>query len=143
MEIGARIYYELATGNVILNTGERAGDVVETTREQDFESYKALIERVPESVGMLELEYGQFAEDFAASNGYRVNLDSEELEFSYVDPDDPGEPAFQPPLSARVLTVETESAGMALELALTQARLDQAEQEQAALILNLVEGGVL
>ena len=72
MQIGRRIYYELATGNVIVDTGERQGAVVPTTIEQDFTTYAALAQRVPETVGVLELEFGQYAEDFAACSGYRI-----------------------------------------------------------------------
>lgn len=147
MQIGMRIYYEKATGNVILNTGERQGSVIETTLEQDFETYKILSERVPETIGVVQLEYGRFREDFSQASGYRVNPDTEELEFSYPDlegdPEFPQEPVYRMPLTERITAVESENAGMALELALTQARLDQAEQEQAELILSLVEGGIL
>lgn len=74
MEIGMRIYYDIATGNIIVNTGERSGDVVETTREQDFNVYVALSDRVPETVGVMELEYGEYAQDFRECNGYKVNV---------------------------------------------------------------------
>lgn len=39
--------------------------------------------------------------------------------------------------------LEEENAFLAIELATTQSRLDQAESEQAALILALVQGGAL
>ncbi|MEK3750075.1 hypothetical protein NYE25_17790 [Paenibacillus sp. FSL E2-8871] len=147
MDIGRKIYYDKATGTVLVDTGERSGLVVETTQEQDFEAYKALAERTPESVGVLELEYGEYREDFGRTNGYWVNPKTLEIEFSYpdpnVDPVQPQEPVFQKPLTERIKNVESESAGMALELATTQYRLDQAEQEQANLLLSLVEGGVL
>ncbi|ASS76490.1 hypothetical protein CIG75_17010 [Tumebacillus algifaecis] len=65
MQIGRKIYYDKATGNVLVDTGERSGDVVETTIEQDFSSYVALAERVPATVGVLELPFGEFAENFA------------------------------------------------------------------------------
>ncbi|MEK4293003.1 hypothetical protein [Paenibacillus sp. FSL R5-0914] len=147
MEIGMRIYYDIATGNIIVNTGERSGDVVETTREQDFNVYVALSDRVPETVGVMELEYGEYAQDFRECNGYKVNVKKGTLEFSYPDPNEtpeqPQEPVYQVPLTERIKNVESESAGMALELATTQYRLDQAEQEQANLLLSLVEGGVL
>ncbi|MEK3838447.1 MULTISPECIES: hypothetical protein [unclassified Paenibacillus] len=81
MNIGRKIYYEKSTGNVLVDTGERSGDVIETTQEQDFESFKLLVQRVPESVGVIKLGYGQYGEDFAAASGYRINLDTEELEF--------------------------------------------------------------
>lgn len=143
MEIGMKIYYELATGNVILNTGERTGSVVPTTREQDFESFRALKERVPETVGVIELEYGQHRQDFTTASGYRVNPETEELEFAFDPVEGGGEPVYQEPLTKRVATLETDNAGLTLELVQTQARLDKAEADSAALFLSLVEGGVI
>ena len=100
MKVGRRIYYDISTGNVILDTGERQGSVVPTTVEKDFQSYSALTERIRDTVGVLDLEYGQYAQDFAESNGYRVNPETKELEFSYPDPNKPEAPQpFQRPLS--------------------------------------------
>lgn len=110
MQIGRRIYYDLATGNVIVDTGERSGSVVETTIEQDFTAYAKLAERVPETVGMLQLDYGQYGQDFAESNGYRVNVGGEApvLEFSYpTDPEEP--PVYRPPLSEEVAQLKNEN----------------------------------
>lgn len=45
MEIGRRIYYDLANGNIIIDVGERSGDIVPTTIDQDIETYIALSER--------------------------------------------------------------------------------------------------
>lgn len=64
MEVGRKIYYDKLTGNVILDTGERAGDVLETTVEQDFQVYKVLSERNPETVGVIQIPYGQDREKF-------------------------------------------------------------------------------
>ncbi|MNB67239.1 hypothetical protein D3C81_309240 [compost metagenome] len=146
MEIGRKIYYEKNTGNVIVDTGERSGMVVETTIEQDFELFTALAERVHETVGVLQLEYGQFSEDFAQSNGFRVNLETGKLEFSYRgnQPTDPEEsPVYQAPLTQRVATLEEDNAALLLELAQVQARQDQADADNAALLLMLAEGGVV
>lgn len=147
MQIGRRIYFDKLTGNVILDTGERQGDVVPTTVEQDFETYVALAQRVPETVGVLELEYGQYREDFAACNGYRVDVSGDEpkLVFSYPDPEAEPEdpPVYQPPLTEQVASLQDENAFLALELATTQARLDQTEQEHADLLLALVAQGVI
>jgi hypothetical protein len=79
--IGRKIYYDKATGNVILDTGEKMGAVVETTVDQDFETYQALKERVRDTVDVIQLEYGQYAEDFAQCNGYRVK----QVNQSYAD----------------------------------------------------------
>lgn len=101
MQIGMKIYYELATGNVILNTGERAGNVVGTTREQDFASYKLLNEWVPERVGVIKLEYQQHRQDFLNATRYRVNPETKELEFSYelINTEEPSEQVYQKPLT--------------------------------------------
>lgn len=103
MQIGRRIYYDKATGNVILDTGERSVGVVETTIEQDFQSYIVLQARVPENVGVIQLEYEQYDQDFAACNGYRVNPSTLQLEFSYPDPSQPEQPpVYRKPLSEEV-----------------------------------------
>ncbi|WP_232061466.1 hypothetical protein [Paenibacillus odorifer] len=147
MQIGRKIFYELTTGYVVQDIGERSGDVIETTIDQDFAAYRALSERVPETVGILQLEYEEYKQDFAECNGYRVNVNTKKLEFSYPDPNTepeyPQEPVYQEPLTERLKNLELESAGIGFELATTQSRLDQAEQEQANLLLRLVEGGVL
>lgn len=108
MQVGRKIYYERSTGYVIVDTKERSGDVRETTTEEDFARYKSLAERVPETVGCLQLEYGQFAQDFLECNGYRVIPETLELEFSYPDPNEPEpqEPIYRKPLSEEVETLK-------------------------------------
>ena len=64
MKIPRKIYYELSTGNVIQETSEREGSVVETTLDQDFQSYASLSERVKSTVGVIQLTYGQYADKF-------------------------------------------------------------------------------
>lgn len=119
MEIGRRIYYELSTGNVIQDTGERCGSVVETTIDQDFVSYSALSEKVRDTVGIIQLEYGQYLQDFINCNGYRVNLETNELEFSYPDPDttEPQEPVYQKPLSVQVEELQQRQTDTEIALA--------------------------
>lgn len=100
MLICRKIYYELMTGNVIQDTGERSGSVVETTTEQDFATYKSLTERVPETVGVIELAFGELREDFRICTGFRIDPATEEILFSYPDPSNPNqEPVYQKPLS--------------------------------------------
>ena len=104
LNIGRRVYYEKLTGEVFLSIGERVGAVIPTTIEQDIETYKFLSERNRESFGVIDLGFGQHAQDFAESNGYRVNPETEELEFSYPDPneEEPQEPVYQKPLSEQI-----------------------------------------
>ncbi|NQX68075.1 hypothetical protein HQN90_18280 [Paenibacillus alba] len=78
IQIGRKIYFEKATGNVLVDTGERSGDVIQTTLEQDFASYTVLNGRVPESVGCTQLEYGQYANEFMQYL-LRINPTTKEL----------------------------------------------------------------
>ncbi|MFC9706969.1 hypothetical protein ACFTRD_02275 [Paenibacillus sp. NPDC056933] len=113
MKIGPKIYYDKETGNVIVNTGHRSGDVVETTREQDFAAFAALAERVPETVDMIQLDYDAYSADYA-EGGIITRIDMETMEplFTYPDPVDPETPQEpRPALSKQVeaLAQETHS----------------------------------
>lgn len=117
--VGRKIYYDKLTGNIILDTGEMMGVVIETTIEQDFETYQVLKERVRDKVGVIQLEYGQYAEDFAQCNGYRVNPETLELEFSYPDPNkpEPQEQVYQKPLTEQLKETQQAAAELTLLLA--------------------------
>lgn len=109
MNIGRKIYYDKATGNLIQNTGERSGDVTETTVEQDFLTYRALAERKPDTVGMIELEYGQYAQDFMEGRLEQIDLHTLEPLFSYPDPEQPNEPIVpQQPLTLQIASLKSE-----------------------------------
>jgi hypothetical protein len=110
--IGRKIYFEKTTGNLILDTGERSGDVVATTAEQDFNSYSVLKDRIPETVGIKTLEYGQFADDFNQCSGFRVNPGTLSLEFSFPDPTAPQEPIYRKPLTEEVEDLKAENADL-------------------------------
>lgn len=103
-QIGRKIYYEITTGYIIQDTGERQGSVVPTTTEQDIETYKSLSIRNRDTFDYIELEYGQYSQDFMESNGYRINPETKELEFSYPDPneEEPLEPVYQKSLSEEI-----------------------------------------
>lgn len=151
-QIGRRIYYEKTTGNIVFNTGERRNNVRETTIEEDFQFYQALKERVRETVGVIELEYGQYSQDFQECNGYRVNPETLELEFSYPDPNLPPEeqePVYRKPLSEEVKDLEVrlaQNTAETLELVAIlneQQKVEQAQSnaEMIELILSL-QGGM-
>lgn len=104
MKIGKRIYYDLSTGNIVLEVCEREGWVIPTTIEQDITVYNELSERNRETFDYVELEFGEYAQDFMECNGYRVNPETKQLEFSYPDPNEPEpqEPIYRTPLSVQV-----------------------------------------
>ncbi|AYO30265.1 hypothetical protein D2962_06210 [Biomaibacter acetigenes] len=81
MQLGRKIYYEKTNGIVIWDKGEMSGDVQETTLEQDKESMPVLKLITPEQLGVLQLSYGEYAEEFASCRGYRINPDTGRLQF--------------------------------------------------------------
>ncbi len=96
-QIGRKIYYDKATGEVIQTISERQGFVNETTQEQDFQVYNVLAERVYNTVGCIQLAYGEMAEDFAMAESYRVDIVTGKLVFTYRDPNNPTEPSVERP----------------------------------------------
>lgn len=141
MKIGMKIYYEKSSGNIILNIGECSGNYTETTKEQDFASYQILAARVPESVGLIELQYGQADQIFQNATGYRVNPETEELEFSY-DPivmDPPTPPVYQKPLTEQIADLSAELSSTQLALTENYEELQATRQEAAEAQLALTE----
>ncbi|WP_394137422.1 hypothetical protein [Cytobacillus oceanisediminis] len=110
-KIGRKIFYDTATGNIIIDTGERQGAVIATTIEQDIATFTALSERNLETFDVIELPFGYRAQDFAECIGYRVNLEKlatvtdkgEAIEFAYPDPNgEVTEPVYVKPLSVEI-----------------------------------------
>lgn len=131
-KIGRRIYYDKETGNVLVNTGQRQGYVKETRPEEDMNTFTVLAGRERDSYSYIELDYGQLDADFAASNGYRVNPDTKELEFSYPDSDDEGdepeEDDFRKPLSEEVDELKEENKSQGQDI--TDGKLEAMEHGQ-------------
>jgi hypothetical protein len=122
MKVPLRIFYDKENGHIIQMTGNFE-DVWLTeyeSVEMQIPKYTALSERNRETFDVLELPFGAYSQDFAECNGYRVNVTTGELEFSYPDPNAPTEePVYQKPLSEQVTqlekrTLESENAIMTL-----------------------------
>lgn len=103
MSVGRTIFYDLENGEVIVDTREKAGSASYRSPEYYISRYTELSERNRDTFEVIELEYGQYAQDFAEANGYRVNPETKKLEFSYPDPNEPEKPpVFQEALSKQV-----------------------------------------
>lgn len=102
--VGKRIYYDVETGDVILEKSESYGTVAQTTVEMDVSRYKVLSERLRETFDFIELEYGQYMQDFIESRGkYRIDVATKKLVFSYPDPNEPEvETPYRPPMSEQI-----------------------------------------
>lgn len=111
MEIGRRIYYDKTTGDVLVDTGQRSGDVTQTTVDEEIEIYKALNERTRESFDYMQLGYDDYGKDFMECNGYKINVETRGIEFSYPTP---GEEPTATPVYRKPMSVEIEETKQAL-----------------------------
>lgn len=108
---GRWIYFDKVNGEVLHDTGEvHHTDPDYEAKRDPFSSIKKLIERDPESVGIIKLEPGEYAQDFSEGALARVNPDSLKLEFIYFNPNDPEVPTVpQLPLTEQVSALKTEN----------------------------------
>ena len=96
-----KIYYLKSSGEVIWDVSYMQKTSVDF--DVDYEESFTLGQYQKERIGLLVLEDSQYAQDFDECNGYRVNPETKELEFSYPDPNEPGvPPVYQKPLSEEV-----------------------------------------
>ena len=98
-----RIYYDKTTGNKLVEVGYQGFVITPSTIEKDISDYPILSERNRDSFDVLELSFEDYSHDFAECNGYRVNVDTKELEFSCPDPNEPDAPqVFVKPLTVQI-----------------------------------------
>jgi len=108
MQIGKRVYFDNRTGNAITVTGETSFGF-ETSFEQDYEFYPSLKAVDKQFIGCKQLQYGENCQEFAECDGFRVNVETKELEFSYPDPSKPDAPqVFQKPLTEQIKELQTQ-----------------------------------
>jgi len=72
-QIGRRIFYDKETGKVLKVIGERQGYVRETTFEEDYPFYD------PNTMRVIQLTFGERAEEFNNMGSLEVNPATEEL----------------------------------------------------------------
>ena len=111
MKIGRKIFYDKVTGIRIVDTGQWDDVVRNKTVDEEISTYKELSERNRSTFDVIELPYGAHAQDFAECNGYRVNVETKELEFSLRDPNKPDAPQeFGPPLTKQIEELRMENS---------------------------------
>ncbi|MGE5631697.1 MAG: hypothetical protein ACM3TR_11445 [Caulobacteraceae bacterium] len=82
MNIGKRIYFEKAKGTVLVDIGERSGDVVVTTEEQDRINFP-ILELFTGEYDSIQLQYGELGESFSICKAYKINPSTKEIEFLF------------------------------------------------------------
>lgn len=134
--IGRKIYYELATGDVILITPEKHSEnATNTTKEQDFQMYEVLAARNPDTVGVIQLEYGQYRAEFQSARSVRVDLETGQLLFEY--------PKYEPPLTTQIENLRAENEVLRRENERLQEEVNTLKIINADLAYQLMMKGVI
>ena len=140
-EIGTKIYYLKSNGNIIIESGDAMGCVVETSFDEDYNNYTDLSKYAKDSIGCLKLEYGELGKLLAdhKANSFKVDVSSSphKLVFEWIDYDT-GEPA-EPPKTMEEL-IKEESDKVRLEYATAIAEIvENIEKDKLELSTAIVE----
>ena len=140
-QIGSKIYYLISNGNVILNTGDMMGCVVETSFDEDYNNYTDLSKYAKDSIGCIKLEYGELGKllEEHKANSFKVDISSQphKLIFEWIDYDT-GEPG-EPPKTMEEL-IKEESDKVRLEYATAIAEIvENIEKDKLELSTAIVE----
>lgn len=73
MKLGRRIIYDLETGKILKDTGERQGNVLETTISEDFSEFN------PVNMSYIQLEFGEKYEEIINKGSWKVDVQTKEL----------------------------------------------------------------
>lgn len=119
IQFGRRIYYSLADGSFIFDTGEYSGwgYSEKPSVEDDFAKYEELSPYKLAEVDYIDLEYGQFSEDFINCLSFRVNTFTKEIEFSFL------ENKYEAPLSIQVSELKQDNEDLKARLVSTEEAL--------------------
>lgn len=141
LKLGTKIYYLISNGNVILDTGDMMGCVVETSFDEDYNNYTDLSKYAKDSIGCLKLEYGELGKllEEHKANSFKVDISSQphKLVFEWIDYDT-GEPA--PPPKTMEELIKEESDKVRLEYATAIAEIvENIEKDKLELSTAIVE----
>lgn len=107
-----KIYYCNITGQVLLVLASLV-NVKDYTFEEHYQMYSVLNERVKETIGLIELEFGEFEKVSKNSTNMSVNLETGKLEFTYDEI--PREPNRIDILENKISILESENTNLKVE----------------------------
>lgn len=140
-QIGSKIYYLISNGNVILNTGDMMGCVVETSFDEDYNNYTDLSKYAKDSIGCLKLEYGELGKllEEHKSNSFKVDVSSNphKLVFEWIDYDT-GEPAPPPKTMEELIKEEADKVRLEYAMAIAEV-VENIEKDKLELSTAIVE----
>lgn len=140
-QIGSKIYYLISNGNVILNTGDMMGCVVETSFDEDYNNYTDLSKYAKDSIGCIKLEYGELGKLLAdhKANSFKVDISSQphKLIFEWIDYDT-GKPAKPPKTMEELIKEEADKVRLEYAMAIAEV-VENIEKDKLELSTAIVE----
>lgn len=140
-QIGSKIYYLISNGNVILNTGDMMGCVVETSIDEDYKNYTDLNKYAKDSIGCLKLEYGELGKllEEHKANSFKVDISSQphKLIFEWIDYDT-GKPAKPPKTMEELIKEEADKVRLEYAMAIAEV-VENIEKDKLELSTAIVE----
>lgn len=140
-QIGSKIYYLISNGNVILNTGDMMGCVVETSFDEDYNNYTDLSKYAKDSIGCIKLEYGELGKllEEHKANSFKVDISSQphKLIFEWIDYDT-GEPAKPPKTMEELIKEEADKVRLEYAMAIAEV-VENIEKDKLELSTAIVE----
>lgn len=140
-EIGTKIYYLISSGNVILESGDMMGCVVETSFDEDYNNYTDLSKYAKDSIGCIKLEYGELGKllEEHKANSFKVDVSSNphKLVFEWIDYDT-GEPGKPPKTMEELIKEEADKVRLEYAMAIAEV-VENIEKDKLELSTAIVE----
>ena len=140
-QIGSKIYYLISNGNVILNTGDMMGCVVETSIDEDYNNYTDLNKYAKDSIGCIKLEYGELGKllEEHKANSFKVDVSSNphKLIFEWIDYDT-GKPGEPPKTMEELIKEEADKVRLEYAMAIAEV-VENIEKDKLELSTAIVE----
>ena len=141
LKLGTKIYYLISNGNVILDTGDMMGCVVETSFDEDYNNYTDLNKYAKDSIGCLKLEYGELNRllEEHKSNSFKVDVSSNphKLVFEWIDYDT-GKPGEPPKTMEELIKEEADKVRLEYAMAIAEV-VENIEKDKLELSTAIVE----
>lgn len=141
LKLGTKIYYLISNGNVILDTGDMMGCVVETSIDEDYDNYTYLNKYAKDSIGCIKLEYGELGKllEEHKANSFKVDVSSSphKLVFEWIDYDT-GEPAPPPKTMEELIKEEADKVRLEYAMAIAEV-VENIEKDKLELSTAIVE----
>ena len=140
-QIGSKIYYLISNGNVILESGDMIGCVVETSFDEDYNNYTDLSKYAKDSIGCLKLEYGELGKllEEHKANSFKVDVSSSphKLVFEWIDYDT-GKPGEPPKTMEELIKEEADKVRLEYAMAIAEV-VENIEKDKLELSTAIVE----